>query len=60
MKIGLIRGKEPVSRLVMKPETMMKVIGAAALAGAAAVACAGAALNRKTSQSSAACNAEKD
>ena len=33
MKIGLIRGKEPVSRLVMKPETMMKVIGAAALAG---------------------------
>ena len=37
MKIGLIRGKEPKSKIVVKPQTLLKAMGIMALAGAAVV-----------------------
>ena len=38
MKIGLIRGKEPKSKIVVKPQTLLKAMGIMALAGAAVTA----------------------
>lgn len=38
MKIGLIRGKEPKSKIAVKPQTLLKAMGIMALAGAAVTA----------------------
>ena len=38
MKIGLIRGKEPKSKIVVKSQTLLNAMGIMALAGAAVTA----------------------